>query len=791
MKIYTKIIITTLPIVFFFLSATVGISYYFSRNALTELAEEWLSTRSSEALEIVKKQESILHRYGLENIPASILKAKLDAIKEISSIKIGKQGYLLGIDTHGAIIFHPNKYLVGMDVSNENWFQQLKKEKNRIFFTLENEKNIGIYNFFPEWDWFLFAVDPEKEVYGLADRMKPYLLSLGIIAAIIISFALMLLTQRIIQPLLSLVMGAARIGKGDLETKISIKTHDEFAGLAREFNRMTSRLKETQTALKYSEEYFRALIENANDVVIITDSKGNIIYTTPSIKKILGYGTSDLIGTSIFEHGHPDEKKELIKIFHKRIRSEIPTHAVEAKFKHHDGYWCTMEYISKNLLDHPAVNGFVINSRNISMRKKAQEALKKSHEELEQQVNLRTKELILSNQTLINEIQTRKIKETELEKANRVKSEFLANISHEIRTPLNSVIGFSELLSNMITKKEENSYLNAIQLAGNNLLSLINDILDLSKMEAGKLELNKIVVDINALFDDICQIFESKIKEKPIRFIKNLDDQISSSLLLDDIRLQQVMVNLLDNAIKFTDKGYVKLTTKIIKSYPDNRNLKVTRNPKVTRNLKVTRKIDLAISIEDTGIGIPVDRLNIIFDSFQQASSRTSREYGGTGLGLSICRHLVELMGGRIQVESTEGKGTVFNVILPEIEISQRTADIQKIPSNTMDTSKEPKNSKKILSTELLKKYCAENKTLKNQIKSHIFQLIPEFQEGIKIKDVQHIIENIISIGDKFHIPELTEFGRELSDYAQSFDIEKLDINLQKLYNILKSIPLN
>ena len=646
MKIYTKILVTTLPIVFFFLIATVGISYYFSRNALTELAEEWLSTRSSEALEIVKKQESILHRYGLENIPASIIKAKLDAIKEISSIEIGKEGYLLGVDTHGAIIFHPNKNLMGMDVSTKKWFQQLKKGKGRIFFTLEDEKNIGIYNFFPEWDWFLLAVDPEKEVYGMANRMKPYTLSLGVIAAMIISFVLMLLSQRLIQPLLSLVTGAERIGNGDLETKISIKTQDEFADLAREFNQMTSRLK-------------------------------------------------------------------------------------------------------------------------------------KSHEELEQQVTLRTKELILSNQTLINEIQERKIKESELKKAHLVKNEFLANVSHEIRTPLNSVIGFSELLSTMITGKEEASYLKAIQVAGNNLLFLINDILDLSKMEADKLELNRVIVDINVLFNDIYQLFESRIKEKPIKFIRQLDDQIPSTLLMDDIRLQQVMVNLLDNAIKFTNNGYVKLTTKKIKSY------------RPTHNLKVTRKIDLAVSIEDTGIGIPEDKLDSIFDSFHQASSHISKKYGGTGLGLSISKHLVELMGGRIQVESTEGKGTVFNLFLPEIEISQSKAAIQNISSNTMDTGPEPENPKDMISTEILKKYCAENNVLKNRIHSHIFQLIPEFQEGIKIKDVQHIIDNIISIGEKFHLPELTEFGRELSEHVQSFDIEKLDINLKKLYNVLKSIYLD
>ena len=763
MKAYTKILITMLPLVFFFLITTVGISYYFSRSALTDLAEEWLSTRSSEAMEIVEKHESIRHKYDLGKNSASIIKAKIDAIKEISAIKIGKKGYLLGVDTHGVIIFHPSKYYVGMDVSNEHWFKHLEKKGGRLFLSIQNEKSLAVYDFFPEWDWFILAVDPEKEVYGLAQRMKPYLLSLGVSAAIIISIVLMILTRRLMKPLQSLVQGAERIGKGELNTQISISSRDEFADLAKEFNRMTTKLKETLTALKYSEEYFRALIENVTDIVTITDYKGTFIYTSPSIKRILGYNPDDLIGKNVFDYVHPDEKKLIFKHFQKRVRSEISRQFIEFRFKHNDGYWCTLESMGNNLLAHPAVKGFVINSRNISKRKLAQETLKKSHQELEQEVEQRTKELLLLNKALHEEIRTRKLKKTELEKANQAKNEFLANISNEIRTPLNSIINFSELLSNMITGKQEKNYLNTIQIEGKELLSLINDILDLSKMEAGKLELNKAIVNINVLFYDIYQLFKSRIEDKPILFIKDLDDQVPLSLFMDDIRLQQIMVTLIDNAVKFTNKGHIKITTKKTKTYKDD------------------NKIDLTISIEDTGIGIPKDKLNIIFESFGQASSQSSREYGGTGLGLSICKHIVELMGGRIQVNSTEGKGTVFNLVLPEIEVSQNMPE-------TADANREYKKPAISLSIETLKEYCRENTPLKEQINSEIFQLIPEFDAGIKIADIQNVIHNIIRIGDVFHIPELTEFGRQLSGYAQSFDIEKLKTSLDRLNTTLKTI---
>ena len=795
MKTYTKILITTLPLVFFFLIATVGISYYFSRNALTYLAEEWLSTRASEGMSIAKKHENILYKYGLENIPASLVKAKMDAIKEISGIKIGKKGYFLVADTKGIIIFHPNKYFAGMSVGNENWYNNLKKEKSRIFLTLQNENSLAIYDFFPEWDWFILAIAPEKEVYGIANQMKPYLLSLGIGAAIILSFALMVLSQRLIKPLQSLVQGAERIGKGDLDTAISIKTHDEFASLAREFNRMAARLKETLTELKYSEEYFRSLIENAMDIVSIIDSQGTFVYVSPSTKRILGYDPATLIDKNIFDYLHPDEKEKMIKRFNKTVRSKKATQIRENRFKHFDGSWCTLESTFKNLLSHPAIKGFVINSRNISKQKLAQEALKDSHLELEHRVEERTRELFLLNQTLNNELQERKIKEAELEKANQTKNEFLANISHEIRTPLNSIIGFSEILSSMINKNQEYDYLNAIKIAGKNLLYLINDILDLSKMEAGKLEINKELVNIHYLVDDICQLFKARIEKKPILFIKDLDDKLPDKLFMDETRLQQILVNLIDNAVKFTDQGHVKLRIQQIKTHKDTNNLKVTSN------LRVTSKIDLAISVEDTGIGIPKDKLNIIFDSFQQTSSHISRTYGGTGLGLSICKHLVELMGGQIQVESTEGQGTVFNLVLPGIEIRQDTSergegthvDIQKLsqkPFNSLQNMPGPNltsgNPGMNLSIELLKKYCLDNNELKKQIDSEIFQLIPEFQEGVKIGDIQIVIENIIRIGETCHMPELTEFGQKLSQYAQSFDIERLNGGLSQLSSILK-----
>ncbi|MCG8632810.1 MAG: ATP-binding protein [Desulfobacterales bacterium] len=650
MNTYTKILLTTLPLVFFFLIVTVGTTYYFSRSALLDLGETWLDTRLQMAADVVKAQENILHEYDLHEIPASIIKAKFDAIAQIRNIQVGKQGYIFAVDRDGVIVFHPNKYLVETDINREEWFMEMKNQQGRLILNIGGEDSLARFQYFAPWGWYIVAVDPMKEVYGVSNRMKPYLISLGIIAAVIISLALMVLTKRLTRPLKDLVRGAEDIGKGNLETRISLHAKDEFGHLAKEFNQMAFRLQETLTALQYSEEHFRALIENASDLIWILDKLGNFIYVSPSTRRILGYDSRDLLGKNAFDFVHPDDRQELYKRFQKRSKSLIKAQPTAHRFRHKQEYWCILESIGKNLLNHPAISGMVINSRNITKRKRTEQALKQSHQRLEHRVQERTRELTVLNKTLNNEIQIRKQKEDELARANLAKSNFLANVSHEIRTPLNSVMGFSELLTTMIKDRQQASYLSAISLAGKNLLALINDILDLSKMEAGKLEISNAPVSPATLFKEVFHLFDIKAREKGLHFSTHIPPDLPGCLFLDEMHLRQVLTNLIDNAIKFTKNGSIKL--------------------RITVNLSACGShTDLEISVKDTGIGIPEDKQDIVFESFQQASAGTSRKFGGTGLGLAICKQLTSLMGGRITVKSSPGRGSLFTLYLSGVKI--------------------------------------------------------------------------------------------------------------------------
>lgn len=261
---------------------------------------------------------------------------------------------------------------------------------------------------------------------------------------------------------------------------------------------------------------------------------------------------------------------------------------------------------------------------------------------MEQKIIEKTTALRESNEALLH------AKEA-AESANRAKSEFLANMSHEIRTPLNAVIGFSEILSTMVKQKKEKSFVRSIKTAGNSLLQLLNDVLDLSKLESGMLLINYGPVNLPLICNEIELIFRNQIEKKGLEFIQQIPEKFPGVINFSEIRLKQILLNLIGNSVKFTDRGYIKLSVKIEK-YDE-------------------QALDFFISVEDTGIGIKKEEIRNIFESFTQQTGQNVKKYGGTGLGLAITKRLIELMNGSISVDSTMGAGTLFKIHFKDIEI--------------------------------------------------------------------------------------------------------------------------
>lgn len=246
------------------------------------------------------------------------------------------------------------------------------------------------------------------------------------------------------------------------------------------------------------------------------------------------------------------------------------------------------------------------------------------------------------------------------ESANRAKSEFLANMSHEIRTPMNAILGFCELLLEKTVNVHHRGFLESIYLSGQSLLKIIDDILDLAKIEAGRLELQPEPTKLSNFFSEIEATFKEKTKKKGLNLDIQLEKNVPEILLVDEIRLKQVLFNLISNAIKFTFQGYIRVHVFLEGAEAG------LHNEDLFGKIK---SVPLNIKVEDTGIGIPDDQQQIIFESFRQQKGQKNREFGGTGLGLTITKKLVELMNGTITVTSGKEKGSVFNVFLPSVEV--------------------------------------------------------------------------------------------------------------------------
>ena len=275
----------------------------------------------------------------------------------------------------------------------------------------------------------------------------------------------------------------------------------------------------------------------------------------------------------------------------------------------------------------------------IEERKKVARELREIHGELEHRVDTRTRELVRINDELSM------AKET-ADQSVRVKTEFLANMSHEIRTPMNAIIGMSDLaLNEEISRDQRREYLDIIRTSARSLLGIINDILDLSKIEAGKMELEETPFDLGSLVDSIFSLFADQLNEKGLEFIIDIEASIPERLVGDPLRFQQVLVNLTSNAIKFTESGEIALRMSMVEESDTH--------------------VTLMVQVADTGIGLETKTRAMLFDAFAQADGSITRKYGGTGLGLTICKRIVEMMGGTIEVASSPGEGSTFTFTSP------------------------------------------------------------------------------------------------------------------------------
>ena len=562
----------------------------------------------------------------------------------IANITVEETGYAFMVNEKGLAIAHPDSRMLEIDLTaGETEFNTTVKKmvEGRSGVEMITHEGKTFYIAYAPVDItggsialmvpFEEVIQPAMAVASGMDRkintLYLYLGASTILIMLGVALVGYVFARRLTKPITELAEGTKAISRGDFDFRAEIKTGDEIEQLANSFNEMVAGLKEKTDELRGSEERFRALVESTSDWVWEVDINGVYTYASPKIKDLLGYKPEELIGKTTFDFMPPDEAKRIAAEFKAIAEVRRPFQRLENTNLHTDGRLVVLETSGVPIFDaNGKFRGYRGIDRNITERKRAEEALQKAHDELEVKVTERTKELAEAN--------------IHLQELDRLKSMFIASMSHELRTPLNSIIGFTGIILMGMTgeiTEEQRKQLTMVKNNAKHLLALINDVIDVSKIEAGKIELAIEEFDLSALVQEVKDSFAVAVAEKGLKMPVKMPERLV--IESDERRTKQILMNFVSNAVKFTDKGQIAVN--------------VVKNDKMAE-----------VSVRDTGIGIRKEDIDKLFKAFSRIPTEGMLKEG-TGLGLYLSKKIAGLLGGEIKAEGEFGKGSVFAFTLP------------------------------------------------------------------------------------------------------------------------------
>jgi len=345
-------------------------------------------------------------------------------------------------------------------------------------------------------------------------------------------------------------------------------------------------------------------------------------------------------------------------------------------------------------------------------------------------------------------------------------------MSHEIRTPMNAILGFSDILYSQLTDQTQRNYLKSIKLSGTTLLEIINDILDLSKIEANRLEIKYEAINFNHLLYEIECIFSLKVLRKNIDYHTVIKNDFNRNIYFDALRLRQILLNLVSNAVKFTEFGYVHISANF--EMPENQ-----CNGDFT---------NLTLIVEDTGIGIPQSETDIIFEAFRQSDGHEARKYGGSGLGLAITKRLVEMLKGTIYVESQVGKGSRFIIHFQNVELVSEHDNSELINHSNNYNSDNQEYDDILFEPQLFENEKSDLRMLIHELETIFKEQYLTINQCNSINDISNFAQGLENLAEKFELTYLQQYAQKLFIFTESFDLVNIKHQLAKYEQVVNRI---
>jgi PAS domain S-box-containing protein len=628
-RIYSKILLITLPLIVAGLLVVTGLTYYLAQGALTTLAEDWLKEKLSDATAIARENQTVLTKYGLEHIAANVKKARLHAAKKMSAIQIGTHGYVCAIDSQGTVVFHPKKSLKGRTLTKVAWFEKIRgHSKGQVHYHWLDEDLLAVYEYFQPWGWYILANAPQGEIYGQVNRMRAYVLALGLFGIVATALVLTVLVHRLTAPLHTLVNEAERIGTGDFETPVSCTSHDEIGVLADAIDTMRTKLRSSYTkleqrviectlaeeSLRKSEEQYRAIFNNAAVGIDVVGKDGYFSQVNWAFANMLGYTQEELKRTTPIDITHPDDRDLSATNLHALLQGDVDKFRMVKRFIMKNG---SVRWVDLSVSPISGPGGAVDTTVGV-----------------------------------IVDITDRKSLEDQLRQAAKMEAigQLAGGVAHDFNNLLTAILGYSGIVLQRLSEDDvSREKIVQIARAAERAAELTKQLLAFSRkqmLEVRPMNLNDTISDLEVML--------KRLIGEDIELVTSLDPSIGSTQA-DPGQVEQIIINLCVNARDAMVRGG-KLSIETSN---------VTLGEEYCRaHAEVDPGEYVLFSVSDNGVGMDSQTRTRIFDPFF-----TTKEKGvGTGLGLSTVYGIVKQHQGHIAVYSEAMRGTTFKVYLPRVD---------------------------------------------------------------------------------------------------------------------------